>query len=73
MSKLIQICHLTGFNVALRFQHDEAKILAWEEQEKAKAEAEMRRVEVAEFISLCTQATSCKISYMSRCLTWLTN
>jgi hypothetical protein len=31
---------------SVRFQQEEAKIKAWEEHAKAKAEAEMRRVEV---------------------------
>jgi len=31
---------------AIRFEQEKAKIQAWEEHEKAKAEAEMRRIEV---------------------------
>ena len=31
---------------SVRFQQEEAKIKAWEEHAKAKAEAELRRVEV---------------------------
>lgn len=35
--------------MSFRFKREEAKILAWENHEKAKAEAEMRRIEVDPF------------------------
>lgn len=40
------LCPLTN-GCDYRFQREEAKIQAWENHEKAKAEAEMRRIEVS--------------------------
>lgn len=40
-----------------RFKREEAKILAWENHEKAKAEAEMRRIEVRSCLIFQSLAT----------------
>ncbi len=45
---------------ANRYKREEAKIQAWENHEKAKAEAEMRRIEVFLFCYLPNSHFCCK-------------
>lgn len=46
----------------LRYKREEIKIQAWESQQKAKLEAEMRRIEVLEILSLpLSGSTECSL------------
>ena len=47
----------------IRFQQEEARIQAWESNEKAKAEAEMRKIEVYIFFPCLTCSMRSGISF----------